>query len=60
MEKLKISIGDLLKDWSGGDLYAAMIYAQKKTLDLNPTSGEYKMWLTRQLAYRAEIKKRAN
>jgi len=59
MEKLKISI-DLLKDWSGSDLYAGMIYAQKKTLDLNPTSAEYKMWLGRQLAYRAEIKKRAN
>lgn len=60
MKKLEISTEDLLKNWDKKDLISAKNYAFAKTLNLNPTTKEYQMWLSRQLAYAAELNRRAN
>jgi hypothetical protein len=58
MKKLEISNPDLLKNWDHADLIDALDRAKEKTTELNPTSGEFKMWLTRQLDYAAELDRR--
>jgi hypothetical protein len=59
MKKLEILNEDLLKNWTTDELFEAMVNAQEMTLELNPTSGAYQMWLMRQLAYADELNRRA-
>ena len=57
---MPVPIRDSLKTWTTEDLTEALDRAKEETLELNPTSESYKMWLMRQLAYADELNRRAN
>jgi hypothetical protein len=54
------SVRDLLKTWTTEELTEALERATDETLELNPASPGYQMWLMRKLGYSDELTRRAN